>query len=65
MSNKITGWLGIIGGLVLVILSLVADLIRIGSYPGINYAQLIGIGVGLIVLVLGYVVLRREQKPQE
>jgi uncharacterized membrane protein len=41
-------------GLILIVTSLGADLIGIGSYPGINWAQLVGAVVGLVVLVYGF-----------
>ena len=41
-------------GLILIVISLGADLIGIGSYPGINWAQLVGAVVGLVVLVYGF-----------
>ena len=53
MSRKTIGLIAIIGGLLLTILSLIADYIGIGTYPGINYAQLAGVGIGLLVFALG------------
>ena len=41
-------------GVVLLVLSLAADLIGIGTNPGINSAQLAGIAFGLAVIVYGY-----------
>jgi uncharacterized membrane protein len=41
-------------GLILIVISLGADLIGIGSYPGINWAQqAVAVG-GLVVLVYGF-----------
>jgi hypothetical protein len=37
----------------LIIISLAADLIGIGSYPGIHWAQITGAGVGLAALIAG------------
>ena len=53
MSRKTIN-LVMVGGLVLMVLSLGADLIGIGSYPGINWAQLTGAAVGLAALIYGY-----------
>ena len=41
-------------GLILIGISLGADWIGIGSYPGINWAQLVGAVGGLVVLVYGF-----------
>jgi len=53
MSKKAIRLIIIILGGILLILSLTADLIGIGSYPGFNWAQLAGIGVGLAALIFG------------
>jgi hypothetical protein len=54
----------VIGGVVLTLLSLFADYIRIGSYPGINWAQIVGIAVGLVAVVVGLWLMyaRKEEK---
>ena len=48
----------------LFVLSLIADPIGIGSYPGINSAQLIGAAVGFAVLVIGYWLRRANGKSE-
>ena len=53
MSKKSISIILIIGGLLFTILSLVADLIGIGSYPGMNWAQITGTAVGLVVFIFG------------
>jgi len=37
----------------LTLLSVFADYIRLGSYPGINWAQIVGIAVGLVAVAVG------------
>ena len=54
MSRKTISLILIIGGVILTLLSLTADLIGIGSYPGINWAQITGAVVGLVALIFGY-----------
>lgn len=54
MSKKTISLLMTTGGVVLIVLSLGADLIGIGSYPGINWAQLMGIAIGLAAFIYGY-----------
>lgn len=53
MSQKTIGWVVMIAGAVLLILSLIADLIGLGSYPGMNWAQITGAVVGLVLLLAG------------
>jgi hypothetical protein len=53
MTNKTVGLVSLIGGGLLLLISLLADLIGLGSYPGLNWAQLTGAAVGLVVLLIG------------
>jgi len=53
MSKKVIRLILIILGGILLILSLTADMIGIGSYPGFNYAQILGAVVGLAALIFG------------
>jgi len=53
MSSKTINLVLIIFGVLLLILSLLADLIGIGSYPGINWAQILGAAAGLVIILLG------------
>jgi len=53
MSKKVIRLIFIILGGILLILSLTADMIGIGSYPGFNYAQILGAVVGLAALIFG------------
>jgi hypothetical protein len=53
MTNKTVGLILLIGGGLLLLISLLADLIGLGSYPGLNWAQLTGAAVGFVVLLIG------------
>lgn len=53
MSKKTISLILIIGGGLFALLSLIADFIGIGSYPGINWAQITGMALGLAVLIFG------------
>ena len=64
MSKKTISLVAIIVGALLALISLIADYIGIGSYPGINYAQLGGIAVGLLIVLIG-LRLRREKVGKE
>jgi len=53
MTKKRIGLVLSIGGVVLTMLSVFADHIHLGSYPGINWAQIVGITVGLVAVAVG------------
>lgn len=53
MSKKTISLIGIVLGVIVALLSLTADWIGIGSHPGLNWAQLTGIAIGLLMILLG------------
>lgn len=53
MSKKTISLVLLIIGAVLLVLSLFADLIGIGSYPGMHSSQIAGIIMSAILLALG------------
>jgi len=53
MSTKTISLVLLIIGAVLLVLSLFADLIGIGSYPGMHSSQIAGILIGAVLLALG------------
>lgn len=54
MSKKTIGSILLVGGVVLLAVSLAADYIGLGTYWGIDWAQLLGAGVGLLIAAFGY-----------
>ena len=62
MSKKNISIILMIGGAVLLVLSLAADSVGIGSYPGFHGAQIAGTVIGLVVLVFGYFFRRAAEK---
>jgi len=58
MSKKTISLVIIIVGLIFTIISMIADFIGIGSYPGINTAQLGGIAIGLVIVLIGLLLMR-------
>lgn len=62
MSSKTVSLILLIGGALLFLLSLVADWIAIGSYPGFNYAQYAGMAVGLVFVAYGLQKIRAKKK---
>ena len=53
MSKRTMGFILIGLGVVGLVVSLAADVLGIGSYPGINGAQILGAVVSLLVAVVG------------
>lgn len=64
MRKKLISWLLIIAGVLLIAVFLTADLIGIGSYPGINSAQIIGASVGVVVTIIGVWYLLSKPKKE-
>jgi membrane associated rhomboid family serine protease len=64
LSKKTIYLIVIIIGAILTLISLIADFIGIGSYPGINSAQLAGIVIGLIIVSIGLILMRAKSKEQ-
>ena len=48
--------------IVLIVVSVLADSIGVGSYPGFNWAQQVGTAVGVLVAVIGLVLAFRKPK---
>ena len=55
----------IIIGVIVLAVSLLADVLGVGTYPSaIGPVQLAGAAVGLIIAVIGIVLVLRERKPK-
>ncbi len=53
MTKRTIGIILIIVGVIGAAVSLAADPLGIGTYPGINWAQLLGAVVGIVVVMVG------------
>ena len=62
MSKRTMGYLLIVLGAVVLVISLTADSLGIGGAPGIGWKQLTGAGVGLIVMIYGIWLASRKAK---
>ena len=60
MNKKTTALSLLVLGLILVALSLAADLIGLGEGSGMGYRQIAGLVVGLVGIVAGAMLLRRK-----
>ena len=66
MSKRTIGFILIGLGVVGVVVSLAADYIGIGHYPGINGTQLLGAGLSLVVAVVGvWLALSKAEQPKQ
>jgi hypothetical protein len=61
MSGKTRSLALIIIGMVLVLLSLVADMLGVGAHAGFGWKQITGTVVGVVLSVVGVLGLRGDQ----
>ena len=59
-NRKLTGILLLIGGAILLIGSLTADMIGLGTSAGFGYDQIIGAMAGIVAAVAGFVLFSRK-----
>jgi len=59
MQRKTLGLIIIIIGIIILLISLFADSLGIGGYPGIGTKQTIGIVVGLVICIIGLLLCRK------
>jgi hypothetical protein len=60
--NKTTGIVLLAAGIVVVIVSVAADSIGMGAFPGFGYKQIIGTLVGIAMIVVGLGLLPKRVK---
>jgi hypothetical protein len=65
MSRKTFGWILIFAGLLLAVVSLVADSIGLGNEVGFGWKQIAGTVVGLASLAYGYWLGRARAKSKK
>ena len=53
MAKKSLGYLLVVVGVVIAVVSLIADYVGIGSRPGLGWQQLLGTAIGIILLLVG------------
>jgi hypothetical protein len=56
--KKTVGWVLLGGGIILLILSLLADVLGVGGAPGFGYKQILGAIVGVVAAIRGYFVVK-------
>jgi hypothetical protein len=60
MNNKQLGIALLVIGVIILLLSLLANSIGIGRAPGFGYKQIAGTVVGAIIAIVGYVLFSRK-----
>jgi len=60
--NKTTGMVLCAAGIVVVLISVAADCIGMGAFPGFGYKQIIGTLVGIVMIVVGLGLLPKRVK---
>jgi hypothetical protein len=65
MTNKQWGALLLVAGIVILAISLLADVIGVGAQPGIiGWKQILGAVIGLGALILGLLMSRRSSSTE-
>lgn len=59
MDSKTTSTILLVAGLLLLVLSLIADMIGIGGVPGFGYKQILGSVIGAIAATAGFFMMRK------
>ena len=59
MQKKRLGVALIIIGIIILLISLLADPLGIGGYPGIGTKQTIGLIIGVIIAIIGFILRRK------
>jgi len=54
MSNPGFAWIGIIVGILVVLISALADPLGLGRHPGFGWLQGLGVIVGLLAILAGF-----------
>jgi hypothetical protein len=59
MGKKGLSLILIVVGIIILLVSLLADVLGIGGYPGIGYKQIIGAIVGAVISIIGFILYRK------
>jgi hypothetical protein len=63
MSNPVFGWIVIGAGVLVVVISLFADLLGLGRSPGFGWRQTLGVVAGGLIVLLGVSLRRGKLSP--
>ncbi len=60
-AKKIISMLLLVAGVILLILSVIADKVGIGSNPGFGSLQIGGLGLGVALAIIGLILIPRKK----
>jgi hypothetical protein len=60
MNKKNLGIVLLVVGIVLLLLSLTADMIGVGAVPGFGTKQIVGAAAGVVVAIVGFILYSRK-----
>ena len=63
MSRTSVGWAITAIGIVVLIVSALADQIGLGNTDSFGWKQILGVVVGAVIMVLGFIVAKRGENP--
>jgi hypothetical protein len=63
MGKKGLSLILIVVGVIILLVSLFADQIGIGGYPGFGFKQMIGTIIGLVIIIIGLILQRKYKTP--
>ena len=58
--KKTWGSIFTVVGIIILLISLFGDLIGVGGYPGIGYKQIIGMIIGVVIVIIGFIFYRKS-----
>lgn len=53
MQKTVVGLILTVVGIIVLLLSLFADLLGMGGYPGIGTKQIVGMIIGVVIIIIG------------
>lgn len=59
MQKKRLSFILIVVGIIILLVSLLADVLGIGGYPGIGYKQILGAIAGAVISIIGFILYRK------
>lgn len=59
MQKKRLSFILIVVGIIILLVSLLADVLGIGGYPGMGYKQILGAIAGAVISIIGFILYRK------
>jgi uncharacterized membrane protein len=65
MSRKSIGWAVTTAGIIVVAIAALADQIGIGTSDALGWKQILGVVIGAVIAVSGFIIASRREKPAD